>query len=366
MNFELLKALSEVSGVSSREERVRELVKLELAGLVDEVQEDAMGNLIALKRAKKSNSKSNSKPNVKPNSKFTAKSKTPVKRVMLAAHMDEIGFLVKFIDDNGFLRIHNLGGFDRRNLFARDVIVCAKDGDLPGILNPAGKPIHIAEKSDLEKIPMMREFAVDLGLPVEEVKKLVRVGDPVSLVQALRTVGNYVVGKALDDRSGVYILIEVLRALKSKSLEVDLFAVFTTQEEVGLRGATTSAFGVEPDIGLSLDTTLAVDTPGVARDEAVTVSGQGVALTVMDSASIATRWLLDEFVDCAARNQIQYQLNILPLGGTDGAAMQLSRSGAATLSISLPSRYVHTIQEAVHKNDLAAEIQLLTAWLLGK
>jgi putative aminopeptidase FrvX len=256
MNEKLLKALSEVSGVSSREERVRELVKLELAGLIDEMREDALGNLIALKRAKKS--------------------KTPAKRVMFAAHMDEIGFLVKYIDENGFLRIQNLGGFDKRNLFARDVIVCCKDGDLPGILNPAGKPIHIAEKTDLEKIPMMREFAVDLGLPVEEVKKRVRIGDPVSLVQTLRTVGNYVVGKALDDRSGVYILIEVLRALKSKSLGVDLYAVFTTQEEVGIRGATTSAFGVEPDIGVSLDTTLAVDTPGVSRDEAVTVTGQSI------------------------------------------------------------------------------------------
>ena len=350
MNLKLLKSLSEVSGVSSREERVRELVKLELAGLVDEMREDAMGNLIALKRAKKSNTKS----------------KKPVKRVMFAAHMDEIGFLVKFIDDNGFLRIQNLGGFDKRNLFARDVIVCAKNGDLPGILNPAGKPIHIAEKADLEKIPTMKEFMVDLGLPVEDVKRLVRIGDPVSLVQTLRTVGNYVVGKALDDRSGVYILLEVLRALKAKSLEVDLFAVFTTQEEVGLRGAKTGAFGVEPDIGIALDTTLAVDTPGVSRDEAVTVTGQGVALTVMDSASIATRWLLDEFIACAERNAIRYQLNILPLGGTDGAAMQLSRSGTATLSISLPSRYVHTIQEAVHKDDLEAEIQLLTAWLLGK
>jgi putative aminopeptidase FrvX len=350
MNLKLLKALSEVSGVSSREERVRELVKLELDGLVDELHEDALGNLIAFKRAKKS----------------SAKSKTPAKRVMFAAHMDEIGFMVKFIDENGFLRIQNLGGFDKRNLFARDVIVCTKTGDLPGILNPAGKPIHIAEKADLEKIPMMREFAVDLGLPVEEVKKLVRIGDPVSLVQTLRTVGNYVVGKALDDRSGVFILIEVLRTLKTKSLEVDLFAVFTTQEEVGLRGATTGAFGIEPNIGIALDTTLAVDTPGVSRDEAVTVTGQGVALTVMDSSSIATRWLLDEFIACAERNNIKFQLNILPLGGTDGAAMQLSRTGTATISISLPSRYVHTIQEAVHKDDLAAEIALLTAWLLGK
>jgi putative aminopeptidase FrvX len=354
MNLKLLTALSEVSGVSSREERVRDLVKLELVGLVDEVREDAMGNLIALKRAKKTGTKAGTKAG------------KPVRRVMFAAHMDEIGFLVKYIDDNGFLRIQNLGGFDKRNLFARNVIVCAKDGDLPGILNPAGKPIHIAEKSDLEKIPLMREFAVDLGLPVEEVKRLVRIGDPVSLQQSLRTVGDYVVGKALDDRSGVYILLEVLRALKTKFLEVDFFAVFTTQEEVGLRGATTSAFGVEPDIGVSLDTTLAVDTPGVSRDEAVTVTGQGVGLTVMDSASIATRWLLDEFIACAERNKIRYQLNILPLGGTDGAAMQLSRSGTATISISLPSRYVHTIQEAVHKDDLESEIQLLQAWLLGK
>jgi putative aminopeptidase FrvX len=350
VNLQLLKALSEVSGVPSREERVRDLVKKELVGLVDETREDAMGNLIALRRGKAT--------------KKTAGQ--PARRVMIAAHMDEIGFIVKFIDDKGFLRVQNLGGFDRRTLFARDVTVCAKAGDLPGILTPAGKPIHIAEQSDLEKIPQMREFMVDLGLPVKDVKKLVRIGDPVCLAQRFRTVGNYFVGKAMDDRSGVYILLETLRALKNKSVSSDVFAVFTTQEEVGLRGAVTSAFGVEPDIGIALDTTLAVDTPGVAADEAVTVTGGGVGLKVMDSSAISTRWLLDEFIDCAERNNIKYQLEVLPLGGTDARAMQLSKAGTPAMTLSLPSRYVHTVQEAIHKNDLEAELKLLAAWLTGK
>jgi putative aminopeptidase FrvX len=258
MNIPLLKVLSEVTGVPGREERVREIVRLELKGLVDEIREDALGNLIALKRA-----------TIKP------KKNSSVRKVMLSAHMDEIGFMVKFIDDKGFLRVQQLGGFDPRNLFARQVVVCSKDGDLPGILQPTGRPIHISSAEDRAKNPEIKQFFVDTGLSPDEVKKKVRVGDPVGLTQTFREVGSYVAGKCLDDRIWVFVLLETLKALKGKEHKDDIYAVFSVQEEIGLRGAVVAAYGIEPDIGIGLDTTLAVDIPGVGNEESVTVTGDG-------------------------------------------------------------------------------------------
>ncbi len=336
MGMELLKKLSEVGGVPGREERVRELLKSELEGVVDSLQTDAMGNLIAHKKGEG-------------------------KRVMLSAHMDEIGFYVKFVDDKGFVRVQNVGGFDTRNLFARPVTVQTRSGDLVGVMNPATKPIHISTAEERKKIPQMNEFAVDLGMDADAVKERVRVGDPVTLIQEFRDLGEVVTGKALDDRVSCWILVEVLKRLERPSY--DIYAVFSVQEEVGLRGATTGAFGVEPDIGVALDTTLAVDTPGTSDDQRVTKLGAGTALKVMDSASISTRWLLDEFVEIAEHNSVPYQFEILPLGGTDAGAIQKSRSGVATLTVSTPSRYVHTVTEMVAKSDVNAAIELLTHFL---
>ncbi len=336
--MDLLKQLSEVGGVPGREERVRELLQRELEGVVDSLHTDAMGNLIAYKKG-------------------------DGKRVMLSAHMDEIGFYVKFVDDKGFLRVQNVGGFDTRNLFARPVTVQTKSGDLVGVMNPATKPIHISTAEERKKIPQMNEFAIDLGMDTDEVKEKVRVGDPVTLIQEFRDLGEVVTGKALDDRVSCWILVEVLKKLENPTY--DVYAVFSTQEEVGLRGATTGAFGVEPEIGIALDTTLAVDTPGTSDDQRVTKLGAGTALKVMDSASISTRWLLDEFVQGSPRRTaFAYQFEILPLGGTDAGAIQKSRAGVPTLTISTPSRYVHTVTEMVAKSDVNAAIELLTHFLM--
>jgi putative aminopeptidase FrvX len=346
MNIPLLKILSEVTGVPGREERVREIVQRELKGLVDEVRIDALGNLIALKRA-----------TVKP------KKNSSVRKVMLSAHMDEIGFMVKFIDDKGFLRVQQLGGFDPRNLFARQVVVCSKDGDLPGILQPSGRPIHISSTEDRAKNPEIKQFFVDTGLSPDEVKKKVRIGDPVGLTQTFREVGAYVAGKCLDDRIWVFVLLETLKALKGKQHKDDIYAVFSVQEEIGLRGAVVAAYGIEPDIGIGLDTTLAVDIPGVGNEESVTITGDGVGIKVFDSSMVATHWLVEEFSGLADKKKIKYQLEVLPLGGTDAGAIQRSRTGVSSITLSLPSRYVHTVQETVHKDDLSAALKLLTAWL---
>lgn len=335
----LLKQLSEIAGVPGREERVRELLRSELEGVVDELLQDAMGNLVAVKRSEREGAK----------------------RVMISAHMDEIGFYVRYVDDMGFLRVHNVGGFDTRNLFARQVTVHTASGDLIGVMNPATKPIHISTPKERKKIPKMAEFAVDLGLDADAVKERVRIGDPVTLRQEFKDLGKVVTGKALDDRVNCYILVQVLKQLQKPVY--DIHAVFSVQEEVGLRGAATSAYSLEPEIGIALDTTLAVDTPGAPTEQSVTRMGEGVALKVMDSSAISTRWLLDEFVALAEQTGVPYQFEILPSGGTDAGAIQRSRRGVATLTLSIPSRYVHTVTEMVAKCDVEASIKLLTQYL---
>ncbi len=338
--MDFLKRLSEVAGVPGREERVRDIIESELEGVVDVLETDAMGNLHAVKRG----------PEGAP-------------RAMVAAHMDEIGFYVKFVDDKGFLRLQQVGGFDPRNLFARQVVVHASlsEEELLGVMNPAGKPIHISTPEERSKVPLLADFYVDLGLEPEEVKAKVRIGDMVTLRQEFLDLGRMVTGKALDDRVGCWIAIETLKRIKDPAFEVHM--VFTTQEEVGLRGALTSAFRVEPDVGIALDTTLAVDTPDIKDHQRVTKLGGGVGIKVMDSSSISTRWLLDEFLALAEKRGIEHQLEVLPLGGTDAGAIQRSRLGVPSITLSTPSRYVHTVTEMVAKSDLEAGVALLTAFL---
>ncbi len=344
LNLDRLMALSNLNGVPGYEDAVREYVLRELEGLADEVRTDAMGNVIAFRAGRE------------------ATAGETKERVMLSAHMDEIGFLVRYIDDKGFLRVQALGGFDPRNLFARNVTVLTRGGPLPGILTPGGRPIHISSADDRKKVPELREFFIDLGLEADQVKAQVRVGDMVTLDQTARRMGDLVVGKALDDRASVYMQLEVLRQL-GEAPRHDVYAVFSTQEEIGLRGAITAAYSVQPTLGVGLDVTLAVDTPGVGPDEAVTQMGQGIGIKVYDSSMVSTRWLVDTFVELAEREGVAYQLEVLGQGGTDGAAIQRSREGVPTLTLSLPTRYIHSVVEAVHVRDLEAGVALLLAYL---
>ncbi|GAA5534670.1 putative aminopeptidase YsdC [Deinococcus aluminii] len=347
LRLDLLRQLSDLNGVPGNEDAVRDFVLRELEGLADEVRVDALGNVIALKKGRGEASEGEHRR----------------ERIMLSAHMDEIGFLVRFIDDKGFVRVQALGGFDPRNLFARNVTVQTRGGPLPGVLTPGGRPVHIATPEDRKKVPEIKEFFVDLGLDAEEVRRRVRVGDMVTLDQTARQVGHLIVGKAMDDRASVFLQLEALRRLADTPPRHDVVAVFSVQEEVGLRGAVVAAYGVEPTLGIGLDVTLAVDTPGVGPDEAVTRLGDGIGIKVFDSSMISTRWLVDELVDLAEREGIPYQLEVLPLGGTDGAAIQKTRAGVPSVTLSVPTRYIHTIVEAVHAKDLRAGVDLLVAYL---
>jgi endoglucanase len=303
---------------------------------------------------------------------------------MLACHMDEIGFYVRYIDEIGYVRIHNVGGFDTRNLFARRVVVHGRR-DLLGVLNPVGKPIHIATEEEKKKIPQINEFCIDLFLPKGDVLKLVEIGDPVSLAQTTEFIGDAVCGKAMDNRVASWVGINAIRhaclgasfdgkpGKKSKKSggkaapgsPYDIYFVACVQEEVGLRGAATAAYGIDPDIGIAIDTTLCCDTPGIGKEEAITEFGKGVAIKLMDGASISHRGLFDEFVALARKQRIPFQREILPRGGTDAGAVQRARAGNRTVTLSIPTRYIHTVTETIHRKDALAAVDLLAAWLRG-
>ena len=337
MNLELLKKLSEAPGVPGREEKIRDILRPELETLFDDVSVDVMGNLIGVK----------------------ANAGKP--RVLIAAHIDEIGFYVKHVDDKGFVRVQNVGGFDTRNLLARRVKVMTKGGEMLGLMNPGGRPIHIAKEEDKKKIPEVGEFMIDLGLPGEAVKERVRIGDPVTLVQEFSEVGNCVSGKCLDNRVAAWVVIEAMKKVKAPRYEVVLAC--TVQEEVGLRGAGPAAYGAEPDIAIALDTTLCVDTPGVPEEDRVTRQGDGVALKILDSSSISDRGLIDQIAAAADARGVKYQFSVLPRGGTDAGAMQRVRAGIKTATLAIPTRYIHTVTEMIHKDDLQSAIDVIAAYL---
>lgn len=337
MRLDLLKRLCETPGIPGYEDRIRAIVVPELRETCDEVSTDALGNVIGVKRGAGAE---------------------PRRKVMLAAHMDEIGFMVSHVDKDGFLRLQPLGGFDPRALFQQRVLVHAQDGQsYRGVLAPAAKPAHLLDEADRGKAPKLTELYVDLALPGERVRAAVAAGDMVTLDRTTEEVGDCVIGKAFDDRLSVFIMLEALRALKQTAC--DIYAVATVQEEVGLRGAATAAYAIDPDISIALDVTLAVDLPGGAEQDRVTTLGAGTAIKLMDSASISHPRLVRAFRDTAEREGIKHQLEILPRGGTDAGAMQLARAGSAAITLSTPTRYVHTVNEMAHKDDIQAGIDLL-------
>ncbi|MFN8559901.1 MAG: M42 family metallopeptidase [Dehalococcoidia bacterium] len=336
-NFDLLKRLSETPGIAGYEGAQRAIAMAELRPLTDELRTDRLGNVIARKRG-------------------------DGPKVMVAAHMDEIGFLVKFVDEKGFLRLQPVGGWDPKAMFAQRVLVRTEAGALlRGVLHSTAKPPHIMTDEDRKRAMQHDDYFVDLGLPAETVREQVQLGDMVTMDRTCERLGGRVVGKALDDRAGVFVMIEALRALRSH--RADIYAVATVQEEVGLRGAETAAFQIEPDIAVALDGTLAIDLPGAQPELGVSELGKGVAIKIFDSSHLSHPRLIRHLKDIARREGIPYQLELLPRGGTDAGAMQRVRGGAPAITISLPMRYVHTVNEMADIGDLQGAITLLARYL---
>lgn len=334
----LLRQLCEIAGAPGFEKRVRDLVRDLVTPHVDEVRTDNLGNVIAIKKGLRN-----------PNQK----------RVMVAAHMDEIGFIVTHIDEQGFVRFHTLGGFDPKTLTAQRVIIHGKK-DLIGVMG--SKPIHVMSQEERAKLPKITDFFIDLGMPKEEVEKYISVGDPVTRDRELIEMGDCVNCKSLDNRVAVFILIEALKKLKNPAF--DVYATFTVQEEVGIRGANVAAHTINPDFGIALDTTIAFDVPGAQAHEKVTQLGKGTAIKIMDAMTICDYRMVEFMKQTATRADIQWQPEILTAGGTDTAGVQrMGKQGAIAGAISIPTRHLHQVIEMAHKQDISDSIHLLVACL---
>lgn len=331
----LLAEICKTPGAPGFEQQVRALVLRELEGLVDEIELDNMGNVYAIRRGKES------------------------KRVMIGAHMDEIGFMVTHIDDKGFLRFTTLGGFDPKTLTAQRVIIHGKK-DIVGVM--ASKPIHVMTADERNKVAKLTDYFIDTGLSPEEVKELIKIGDPVTREREFIEMGNCVNSKSLDNRLAVFILIEMFKNLKRKELPYDVYGVFTVQEEVGIRGANVSSMRINPDFGFGLDTTIAFDLPGAAAHEMITKLGEGTAIKIMDASTICDYRMVDYMKQVAEKHQIKWQPEILTAGGTDTAGIQrMTQGGSIAGAVSIPTRHLHQVIEMANKDDIQASIDLLTA-----
>jgi putative aminopeptidase FrvX len=334
-----LAAICKAPGAPGFEQAIRSLVLKEIKGLVDDVHLDNLGNVYAIKKG--------------------TLPENERKKLMVGAHMDEIGFIVTHIDDKGFIRFHTLGGFDPKTLTAQRVIIHGKK-DIIGVM--ASKPIHVMTAAEREKVARIGDYFIDTGLEAKEVKKLVRVGDPITREREFIEMGDCVNGKSLDNRLAVFILIEALRELKNKTIPHDLYAVFTVQEEVGIRGANVSALRINPDFGIALDTTIAFDLPGAAPHEMITRLGEGTAIKIMDASAICDYRMVEFMKKTADKKKIKWQPEILTAGGTDTAGIQrMTEGGSIAGAISIPTRHLHQVIEMAHKTDIKLSIDLLVA-----
>jgi endoglucanase len=332
-DFDLLKNLTETSGVPGYEDRVRDLVREELEATTDTVRTDAMGNVVGT---------------IEGDSDYS---------VAVAAHMDEIGFMVKHIDDDGFLKIDALGGWDARVLRAQRVTVHGEE-DITGVFGSV-PPHTLDEEPDGEE--EVGDRVVDLGRDAEEVEDLVSIGDLVTMEQSTIKMGDSVTGKALDDRVCLFAMLEAAREIESPDVTIHFCA--TVQEEVGIRGATALGVDVDPDLAVALDVTIASDIPGVSEDKHVTTLGEGAAIKLKDSSVITTPKVHQRLQSIAEGEDIDHQLEVLPAGGTDTAGFQNTNGAKPVGALSIPTRYLHTVTETANGDDVRATIDLLTAFL---
>lgn len=336
--MELLKELCEASGAPGFEDRIRAIFRREIEPLVDRVEVDGIGNVIAIREG------SGDSP----------------RKVMLAGHLDEIGFVVKHIDDDGFLRLSPLGGFDAKTLIAKRVrIINSRDEEIVGVIG--SKPVHILTDEERKKLPEVKELFVDCGLSGEEVKSKIEIGDPVTLLQDFRQIGDHLCCKSMDNRVSLYTIIEAMK--RAKNDRVSIYAVATAQEEIGVRGAQTAAHRIKPDVGVAIDVTLACDVVAAKPEDHISKLGDGVAIKVLDSYSISTPKLVRHCRELAKAKEIPFQMEILPRGGTDAGGIQRAGDAVPAITLSVPTRYVHSVVEMISGKDLEATVGLLTAFL---
>ncbi|RLI85970.1 MAG: M42 family peptidase [Archaeoglobales archaeon] len=332
--FELLKRLSDAHGISGYEDEIREIVKSELEDYVDEIRVDKLGNLICVKNG----------------GEF---------EVMVCAHMDEIGFMVKHIDEKGFIRFAPIGGwFSQIALGQRVVLHGSKK--VYGVVGC--KPPHVMKDEERKKAVEIKDMFIDVGAESrdEVVEMGIDVGTPITIDRELVKMGKRVTGKALDDRVGLAVMIDSLKQTES---DATIYVVGTVQEEVGLKGARVSAFAIEPDVALALDVCVATDFPGTESLHMDIKLGKGPVITIVDASGrglIATKDVVRWLKETAERNDIPYQLEVAEGGTTDATAIQITKSGVPSGVVSIPARYIHSPVEVVDLRDLENSSKLIS------
>lgn len=332
VDVKLFKEICEAPGAPGFEDKIRKIIIREVKPHVDELSIDNLGSVIAVK-----------------------KGKSDEKKVMAAAHMDEIGFIVSHIDSNGFIRFQTLGGFDPKTLTSQRVIIHGKK-DVIGVMG--SKPIHMMKAEERNKPSKIEDYYIDCGMSRKDVEKLINIGDPITRQRELIEMGDCLNCKSIDNRVSVYILVETLKRLNS--IPYDFYGVFTVQEEVGLRGANVASHHIDPDFGIALDTTIAYDLPGAQEHERVTELGKGTAIKIMDASAICDTRMVKFLKDTADKHKIPWQPEILAAGGTDTAGIQrMGKQGSIAGAISIPTRHLHQVIEMAHKKDIVHSIELL-------
>ncbi|MGX7109187.1 M42 family metallopeptidase [Facklamia miroungae] len=341
VNEEYLKRLTEVNGIGGNERYVRELFKEETKDQAEEYLQDGLGGIFA---------------------KHTGNADGP--RVMLAAHLDEVGFMVKEITDEGFLKFVTIGGWWSQVVLAQQVTVTTREGKtFHGVTG--SKPPHVLTAEARKKPMEFKDIFIDLGASSkDEVMEWgIRPGDMITpYIETRRLNGTkFLLGKAWDNRIGMAVAIDVLKNLAKDGHETVLFSGANVQEEVGLRGARVAAHMINPDISFALDTGTAGDTPGMTKDESASKLGKGPQIIVFDSSMIAHRGLREFVVEVAERENIPYQFEFIPGGGTDAGSQHLALNGIPSIAITVPVRYLHSHTSVIHEDDYLNMVKLVTA-----
>mgnify|MGYP000877781702 CR=1 FL=1 len=334
MDMQKIKELTELNGVSGNEDLVREYIKTTISPYVDEIFTDALGNLIAFKKGKSSNID-----------------------IMLSAHMDEVGFIVTGYTDTGLIKFANVGGIDERILPGKTVLL--GDDKIPGVIS--AKAIHLQEREEFLSNWKQRNLYIDIGTEKkDETESLVELGEYISFNSNFQELGEECVkAKALDDRLGCAILMEALKG----TYEFNLYACFTVQEEIGLRGAEVAAYRIKPDLALVIEGTTCSDVPETEKHQHSTRLGKGAVLTIIDGSSYADKDLVNYIYKLAKDKNIPVQFKETATGGNDAGKIQRTGIGVKVAIISVPCRYIHSPVSLMSKKDYESSQNLALAVL---
>ncbi len=335
---QMLKELTDANGIPGNEKEAREVMKKHISSYADEITNDQLGSLIAKK---------------------TGKAGGP--RIMIAGHLDEIGFMITHIDDKGFLKFETVGGWWSQVMLAQRVNIMTRKGNIVGVIG--SKPPHILPADQRKKAVEIKDMFIDIGASSKEEAESfgVRPGDSVVPICDFTVMNNekLMMAKAWDNRIGCAIAIEVLKRLKDEDHANEVYGVGAVQEEVGLRGAKTASHKITPDIGFAVDVGIAGDTPGVSDNDATAEIGKGPQVLVFDRSMVSHKGLRDFVTDIAEEHNIPFQFEAMSGGGTDAGSIHLSGDGVPSLAITVPTRYIHTHAAILHRDDFEHAVQLL-------